>query len=123
MTGPTLPKTPRPFAAWLRTAPLPTREIGVRGFPYTCPLAHYLRTKGAESPSVEATAYWVDRHTRRITPPWACAFLATLDAAGREGTPVTAEEALAILNTITLPEKETPDACARIHPAPAHPVP
>lgn len=105
MRPPRLPRTAQAFRRWLAQSPAPTSIVGYRGRAQWCPLAQYLRAQGADKASVNGGSRYVislphkPGATQHRMPAWAGPFAWRLDARGAIDSPVTAAEALAVLET------------------------
>jgi len=79
---------------------LPDDFAGEPGDACACPLARYLKVRGAEWPEVTAHAwrrdYSSDEDFHQL-PPWACKFVATIDGLDDDSNVLTAHQCLEIL--------------------------
>ena len=89
------------FRAWLAEAE-PDQLVGYAVWAAECPLACFLRSRGARAPQVGTTGYYRDRFHPNARyhplPDWARRFIQRTDDAGEQFLPVLAGEALATLD-------------------------
>ena len=86
--------TRKGFREWLE-GKLGETIVGYTRSSGWCPIAHYLRQAGVESPLVGENMFRVSLGKKKPLPPWAILFVAKIDA-----TPfnITARKALTVLD-------------------------
>ena len=92
--------TKKGFRGWLAGKP-GGAVVGKAHAVRACPLAQYLRHKGMDTPDLStvsfgpAAAYWRERTPM---PQWASFFIPRIDSGRFCGQPITASQALAVLD-------------------------
>lgn len=97
------------FKVWL-AAQDPADPVGSTCDAADCPLALYLKSTGVLVPEVQSDSISYEEHTvphvsffkqyrDEALPRWAQRFVAQLDKLAEDSIPVTAADALAVLNT------------------------